>query len=141
MWIATWALNTLVAQGKSTDWMVHMIGQAVGAYTNATHGMTLSAVSIPYYKYIMPYGLQKFKRFAINVWNINPNEKTDEQIAFEGIEAMESWMKELGLVMNMSDLGVSKDMIEDLVKSTVVLPGGYKVLSEEEIKDIFNNSL
>lgn len=53
MWTATWALNTLVAQGKSTDWMVHMIGQAVGAYTNATHGMTLSAMSIPYYRYIM----------------------------------------------------------------------------------------
>ena len=41
MWIATWALNTLVAKGKSTDWMVHMIGQSIGAYTDATHGMTL----------------------------------------------------------------------------------------------------
>ena len=45
MWIATWALNTLIAKGKSTDWMVHMIGQSVGAYTDATHGMTLSAIS------------------------------------------------------------------------------------------------
>ncbi len=26
MWTAAWALNTLVAKGKSTDWMVHMIG-------------------------------------------------------------------------------------------------------------------
>ena len=67
MWTATWALNTLVAKGKSTDWMVHMIGQSVGAYTDATHGMTLSAISIPYYKYIMPYGIEKFKRFAVNV--------------------------------------------------------------------------
>ena len=48
MWTATWALNTLVAKGKSTDWMVHMLGQAVGGYTNAAHGMTLSAVSLPY---------------------------------------------------------------------------------------------
>ena len=48
MWTATWALNTLVACGKTTDWMVHMLGQAVGAYTNATHGMTLAAVSLPY---------------------------------------------------------------------------------------------
>ena len=31
MWCATWALNTLVACGKSTDWEVHMLGQAVGA--------------------------------------------------------------------------------------------------------------
>lgn len=37
MWAATWALNTLVSRGKPTDWMVHMIGQSVGAYTNATH--------------------------------------------------------------------------------------------------------
>lgn len=43
MWTATWALNTLVSKGKTTDWMVHMIGQSVGAYTDATHGMTLSA--------------------------------------------------------------------------------------------------
>ena len=35
--------------------MVHMLGQSVGAYTNATHGMTLSAaVSLPYYRYILP---------------------------------------------------------------------------------------
>ena len=65
MWAATWALNTLVSRGKSTDWMVHMIGQSVGAYTNATHGMTLVAVSLPYYRHILPYGLQKFKRFAV----------------------------------------------------------------------------
>lgn len=64
MWTATWALNRFVAMGKATDWEVHMIGQAVGAYTNATHGMTLSAVSIPYYRHILPYGLSKFKRYA-----------------------------------------------------------------------------
>lgn len=56
MWTATWALNTLVSRGKSTDWMVHMLGQAVGGYTNATHGMTLAAVSLPYYRHILPYG-------------------------------------------------------------------------------------
>ena len=55
MWTATWALNTLIAKGKTTDWMVHMIGQSIGAYTNATHGMTLSAVSLAYYRHILPY--------------------------------------------------------------------------------------
>lgn len=70
-----------------------MIGQSVGAYTDATHGMTLSAVSMAYYRYIMPYGLAKFRRFAINVWNVNPDSKTDEEIAGEGLCAMEAWMK------------------------------------------------
>lgn len=67
MWTATWALNTLIGKGKTEDWMVHMLGQAVGAYTDATHGMTLAAVSLPYYRHIMPYGLKKFARFRDSI--------------------------------------------------------------------------
>lgn len=141
MWTATWALNTLVAMGKSTDWMVHMLGQAVGAHTDATHGMTLSAVSLPYYRYIMPYGLSKFKRFAMNVWGINPEGKSEEEIAAEGLNAMEAWMKEIGVVMNIRELGVTEDMLDGLVKSTLVMEGGYKVLTQEEIKKIFEESM
>ncbi|MGN0174251.1 MAG: iron-containing alcohol dehydrogenase [Acutalibacteraceae bacterium] len=141
MWTATWALNTLAACGKSTDWMVHMLGQAVGAYTDATHGMTLAAVSLPYYKYIMPYGLQKFKRFAMNVWNVSEKGKSDEQIALEGLTAMEDWMKKLGLVMNITDLGVTEDMLDGLTEATFIMDGGYKVLNKDEIKAIFKASM
>lgn len=141
MWAATWALNTLVSRGKSTDWMVHMLGQSVGAYTNATHGMTLAAVSLPYYRHILPYGLQKFKRFAINVWDVDPAGKTDEQIAQEGLAAMENWMRELGLVMNISELGATEDMVEGIADGTLIMPGGYKVLDHEEIVAILNESL
>lgn len=93
--------------------MVHMLGQAVGACTNATHGMTLSAVSLAYYRYILPYGLDK----------------------------MEAWMKELNLVLNLSDLGVKEEDIDDLVKATLIMDGGYKVLNKEEIESIFRKSM
>lgn len=136
MWTATWALNTLVAKGKSTDWMVHMLGQSVGACTDATHGMTLAAVSLPYYKNIMPYGIAKFVRFAKNVWNVDSTGKTDEEVALEGLAAMENWMKELGLVMNITDLGATKEMLPDLVKGTRILSGGYKALDASEIEKI-----
>ena len=141
MWTATWALNTLVAKGKTTDWMVHMLGQAVGAHTDATHGMTLSAVSLPYYRYIMPYGLTKFVRFAKNVWDIDATGKTDEQVAEEGLAAMESWMNELGLVMNITELGADEEMLEGLAESTLILDGGYKVPGRDDIVTIFRNSL
>ena len=141
MWTATWALNTLIAKGKSTDWMVHMLGQAVGAYTNATHGMTLAAVSLPYYRYILPYGLPKFKRFAIEIWKVNPEGKTDEEIAEEGLKAMEDWMKELGLAMKISELGATKDMIDGIADATLLLEGGYKVLSRKEVVEILKESL
>ena len=141
MWIATWALNTLVAKGKSTDWMVHMIGQSIGAYTDATHGMTLAAVSLPYYRHIMPYGLAKFKRFAINVWDVRPEGKTDEQIAQAGLAAMESYMRELGLVLNGRELGVDETMVDGIAQGSFILEGGYKVLTKEEIVEILKETL
>lgn len=141
MWTATWALNTLISRGKTTDWMVHMLGQSVGAYTDATHGMTLAAVSLPYYRYIMPFGLAKFKRFAENVWDIRPEGKTDRQIAEEGLCAMESWMKELDLVMNISDLGATEDMIEGIADGTIISDGGYKTLTRDEVVKILKDSL
>ena len=141
MWIATWALNTLVAKGKSTDWMVHMIGQSIGAYTDATHGMTLAAVSLPYYRHIMPYGLAKFKRFAINVWDVRPEGKTDEQIAQAGLAAMESYMRELGLVLNGMELGVDETMLDGIAQGSFILEGGYKVLTKEEIVEILKETL
>ena len=141
MWTATWALNTLVSRGKSEDWMVHMLGQAVGAYTDATHGMTLAAVSLPYYKYIMQYGLPKFVRFAENVWDVDPSGKSDEETALEGLAKMEAWMKELGLVMNLTELGTNEEMVEGIADATIILDGGYKVLGRDEVVKILKESL
>ncbi len=141
MWTATWALNTLVAKGKSTDWMVHMLGQAAGAVTDATHGMTLSAVSLAYYKYIMDDGLAKFVRFAKNVWNVNLEGKTDKEIALEGLAEMEKWMRELGLAMNLREIGASEDMIDDIVNATLILDGGYKVFTKDDVRAVISASM
>lgn len=141
MWTATWALNTLVAKGKSTDWMVHMLGQAVGGYTNATHGMTLSAVSMPYYRFIMPFAVDKFKRFAVNVWNVSTEGKTDVEIAEAGLSAMENWMKEIGVAMNTSSLGVTDEMIDGIADNVIVMDGGYKVMTKEDIVKVLKESM
>lgn len=141
MWTATWALNTLIAQGKSTDWMVHMIGQSIGAYTDATHGMTLAAVSLPYYRHICPHGLKKFCRFAVNVWNVDAAGKTEEEVAAEGLSRMESWMKEIGLVMNITQLGVREEMLEGIADGTFIMQGGYHVLTHDEIVEILKESM
>ncbi len=141
MWAATWALNTLISCGKTTDWMVHMIGQAVGAYTDATHGMTLSAVSLPYYRYILPYGVKKFARFAKEVWGISSQGKSEKEIAEEGLLAMENWMKTLGLAMDISSLGVKEEMLDGIADKTFLLDGGYKRLTKEDVLEILKKSL
>ncbi|MBP3253368.1 MAG: iron-containing alcohol dehydrogenase [Bacteroidales bacterium] len=148
MWTATWALNTLLKKGKNGDWMVHMIGQAIGAHTDATHGMTLSAVSVPYYKYILEgicanqnKGIEKFKRFAVNVWNIPTENKTDVQIATQGIDALAQWMKEIGVVMHSSELGLKEDMLQAVANSTITYPTDYRTLSHDDVVEILRRSL
>lgn len=141
MWTATWALNTLIGKGKSQDWMVHMIGQAIGAYTDATHGMTLSGVSIAYYRHILPYGLKKFVRFATAVWGIPTAGKTDEQIANEGVDALLSWMKEIGVATEITSLGATEEMLEGIADATLTMEGGYKPLTREEVLTILRASL
>lgn len=141
MWTATWALNTFVGCGKAQDWEVHMLGQAVSAVTDATHGMTLAAVALPYYRYIMDAGLPKFARFAQNVWGIDAAGKADEQLAAAGLDAMEAWMREIGCVMNLTELGCDESMLEQLADATFVMEGGYRKLTREEIIAIFHESL
>ncbi len=141
MWVSTWALNTLVAKGKPTDWMVHMLGQSVGAYTDATHGMTLSAVSLPYYQHILPYGLTRFVRFAQVVWEVPGEGKTDEAIAADGLARMRAYMEELGLVLHLEELGVTQDMLGGIAQGVFIMESGYKVLNKEDVLHILQQSM
>ena len=141
MWSATWALNTLIGEGKSQDWMVHMIGQAIGAYTDATHGMTLSGVSEAYYRHIMKYALKRFARFAHVVWEIPAEGKSDEQLATEGIDALAAWIKEIGAASEITSLGVTEDMLDGIADATIILTGGYETLNHAEIVEILRKSL
>ncbi|MBP5787903.1 MAG: iron-containing alcohol dehydrogenase [Kiritimatiellae bacterium] len=141
MWTATWALNTLIAMGKTTDWEVHMLGQAVGAITDATHGMTLSAVSLPYYRRILPYGEAKFARFATAVWGVDAAGKSRREVAEAGLKALEGWMREIGVAMNISELGADEGMIPKIADATFILDGGYKTLTKEEVVEILKESL
>ena len=144
MWTATWALNTLIDRGKATDWMVHMLGQAVAAFTDATHGHTLAAVSGAYYRLLINSSadaVMKFKRLATVVWGVNAEGKDDKQVAMEGLETMEQWMRELGLAMNISDCGAKPEQIEGMADACPICQGGYHILSRDEVVKVLKESL
>ena len=133
MWTATWALNTLIRCGKSEDWMVHMIGHSLGAWTHAPHGYCLAACSMAYYRRAMEKGRAKFERFAKNVWGVNTAE--------EGLEALKNWMLELGIPTTITEIGATPEMIDNIVSTTEIFPAGYLDLKPEDIKEILKESL
>ncbi|WP_346338512.1 iron-containing alcohol dehydrogenase [Vibrio parahaemolyticus] len=136
MWNATLALNTITGLSKTQDWQVHMIEHQVGAYTDCAHGMGLAAVSLPYYRLIYKVGLDKFVRFATQVWGVSTEGKTKEQIALEGIDALEAFTKECGIVTSLEELGATKEMLPKIAESTIIIGNGYKKLTNEDVLNI-----
>ena len=141
MWTATWALNTLLKMGKGGDWEVHQLGHAIGLVTDATHGMTLACVSLPYYRRVMHDGLHQFVRFAVNVWGVRPDGKSDEQVATEGLACLEAWMKEIGVVMHSRELGVTEENLQQVADAVLILPVGYRTLTRDEVVEILRESM
>ncbi|ELV8554187.1 iron-containing alcohol dehydrogenase [Vibrio fluvialis] len=136
MWNATLALNTITGLSKTQDWQVHMIEHQLGAYTDCAHGMGLAAVSLPYYRLIYKFGIEKFVRFATQVWGISTAGKTQEQVAQEGLDALENFTKECGIVTSLEALGATQEMLPAIADSTIILGNGYKTLTKEEVLDI-----
>jgi hypothetical protein len=50
-------------------------------------------------------------------------------------------MRKIGVAMNISELGAKEDMIDGITEGTLILEGGYKVLTKDEIRQILKDSL
>lgn len=139
MWCATLGLNTLTGLAKTQDWEVHMIEHQLGAYTDCAHGAGLAAVSVPYYRYIAPYGLDKFVRFAKKVWKVDTTGMSKEQAAMAGIDKLADFIRELGLPTTLRELGATEEMLPDIAGSTIP-GGGYKKLETADILEILKQA-
>ena len=132
MWCATIGLNTITGLSKQQDWEVHMIEHQLGAYTDCAHGAGLAVISLPYYHMIAPYGIDKFVRFAKNVWGIDTDSLSKTEAAEAGIEKLRDFIKELELPLTLRELGATEEMLPKIANSTV-LGGAYKVMTAEDI--------
>ena len=138
MWCATLGLNYIAGLSKAQDWEVHMIEHQIGAYTDCTHGAGLAVVSVPYYQYICEYGLDKFVRFAKNVWDIDTDGMSKEKAAELGIEKLAEFIQELKLPTTLRELGTTEEMLPLIANSTVV-GGGYKQMDAADILQVLKN--
>ena len=135
MWCATMGLNKILAVSKEQDWEVHMIEHQLGAYTDCAHGIGLAIISVPYYRAVYKYGLHRFVRYAKNIWHVNPEGKSDEQVALEGIDCLSKFIQELGIPQTLQEVGATEEMLPLIAESTIK-GGGYHVVTTEEVLDI-----
>ncbi len=137
-WASSMAENGILKIGKVTDFECHQMEHQLGAYTNCNHGAGLAVLHPVYYRHIYKEGLSKFKRFALNVWNISPDGKTDDEIALAGIDALASFIHEIGLPTTLRELGLDKTVnLRQIAYSCNLSAGSYKKMTHGEILEIF----
>lgn len=137
MWASTMAENRVIKLGKNMDFEAHQIEHQLGAYTNCNHGEGLAVITPVYYRHIYSYGQKKFARFAVNVWNIPAQGKTEEELAQLGVEALAQFIKEIGLPTTLRELGINnQSLLKTIANSCHISKGSYKRMTHEEILEI-----
>lgn len=131
MWDSAMAENSLLKIGKVTDFQAHQIEHQLGAYTDCNHGQGLAVIHPVLYKHIYKDGIDKFTRFANEVWN--------KETAKDGIDALTDFIKEIGLPTSFKEMGINDDScFRDVADSCNITAGCCRKLTSNEIFEILN---
>lgn len=135
MWDSALAENGLLKLGKQTDFQCHMLEHAVGAYTDCNHGQGLAVIHPALYRHLLNEGKEKLARMAERVWDVKGD--TTEQTAALGIDALEAFIREIGLPTRWSEMGITDETVFHAAADTCILtPGCCKQFTRDELFEI-----
>ena len=141
MWASSLALSGILAPSKQEDWEVHQIQHQIAAYYPSAHGMGLAAVSPAYYRLVCPHGLPRFRRFAVNVWGVDPAGKSDREVALAGIDAMAAFIRDSRMTPNLRALGIpDESRLAEIAATCNLRRGGYYTLTREDVLQVLRES-
>ena len=140
MWDSALAENSLLKLGKQTDFQCHMLEHAVGAYTDCNNGQGLAVIHPTLYRHLLAEGKEKLARMAERVWNVKGD--TTEQTAALGIDALEAFIREIGLPTRWSEMGITDETVLRAAADTCLLmPGCCKQFTRDELFEVLRERL
>lgn len=140
MWDSAMAENSMLKLGKVTDFQCHMLEHAVGAYTDCNHGQGLAIIHPTLYRHYLPEGTDKLAKMARNVWGIS--DEDDTIAAKAGIDALESFIKEIGLPTHWNEIGVTdEEILRKSADATALTAGCCKRFTHDELFDVLKETM
>lgn len=140
MWASAMAENGMLKLGKQTDFQCHMIEHAVGAYTDCNHGQGLAVIHPALYRHLLADGKQKLARMAKEVWGVEDDML--EETAAKGIDALEAFIKEIGLPTRWSEMGITDEHVLRAAADTCfITPGCCRQMSRDEIFEVLKERM
>ena len=147
MWAGSLSHNGLTGCGSSGgDWMTHKLEHELGGLYDVAHGAGLAAIWGTWARYVYKNCLHRFKKFALNVWDVE-NSGTDEEIALRGIEATEDFFRSINMPTNLRELGVepTEEELVTMARKCAAGMGGQggsaRVLKEADMLEIYRASM
>ena len=146
MWAGTLAHNGLCGNGKVEDWSSHRLEHEISALYDVAHGAGLAVMVPAWMTFVAKKNPHKVREFAVKVMGIEAEDKSDEMVIAEGIEALKAFYHSIDLTTSMRELtGVENPDIEALVKSLNGNMGDtlgfYVPLSMEDCAEIYRLAL
>ena len=137
IWAAAMAENGILKVGKATDFQCHMLEHQLGAYTDCNHGQGLAVLHPVLYRHMLPEAKKQFARLAVEVWNVDPEGKSEEELANAFVDELAAFIKEIGLPTTFAEMNISEDIDFKAVADTTILTGGCaKQFSREELLEV-----
>ncbi len=147
MWSGSLSHNGLTGvRADGGDWACHQMGHELSAKYGLAHGESLTAMWSTWAKYVYNENPGRFKKFALEVMQVDSTDKSSNQIILEGIKALEDFFKEIGLKTSLKEMKfeVSEKDIQDMALKTThnntFTPGNIKKLGYEDIVNIYTNA-
>lgn len=144
MWANTWAINGLLASGKTTGWSVHAMEHELSAYYDITHGIGLAILTPRWLEHVLNDNTRaKIARFAREVFKIEGED--ENQVAKDGIKALYDYFVEIGIPMTLKEVGIGEEHLKEMAENTIKHVGGpikgFQELNAEDVLEIYRNSL
>ena len=139
MWASTIAHNDLLSTGRVGDWATHMIEHELSGIYDVAHGAGLAVTFPAWMKHVYKNDVQRFARFAVNVWGVEPRFDWPERTALEGIGRTKNFFRDIGLPTSLPELGVKDDRFEEMArKATADGPlGNFVKLGAADVVSIY----
>ncbi|MEC0182916.1 iron-containing alcohol dehydrogenase [Paenibacillus peoriae] len=143
MYCGTMALNGFLNMGLTGDWATHNIEHAVSAVYDIPHGGGLAILFPNWMKHNLHVKPERFKQLAVNVFHVNPEGKSDEEVALEGIQALRNFWNSIGAPSRLADYDIDASKIDVMADKAVKFGafGGFNKLNREDVVEIYNASL
>lgn len=143
LYCGTMALNGVLNMGLAGDWATHNIEHAVSAVYDIPHGGGLAILFPNWMKHNLDVNVDRFKRLAVNVFEVNPEGKSDKQVAEEAIEALRKFWTSIGAPSRLADYDIDDSQIDVMADKAMLFGpfGNFKKLQREDVVSIYKASL